>query len=50
MVLMSTCKYSPVTHQLSSLEAIYRKVAACMPCNCQTDHLMTVVMMIIFGM
>jgi hypothetical protein len=30
MVLMSTCKYSPVTHQLSSLEPIYSKAAACM--------------------
>lgn len=30
MLLMSTCKYSSVTHQLSSLEAIYNKAAACM--------------------
>ena len=39
MLLTSTCKYSPVTHELISPEAIYSKAAACMrmrqgmPCN-----------------
>ena len=42
MVLISACKYSPVTFQLSPLEAIHTKAAACTPC--QTDHLMMIIL------